>query len=942
MLRHERTAALRELDVEPHRDESRAPGKVTRTSKLPESAGSQPQVIAATSVVEPAAVIRRPGVDFAFRPDVHAAPIQLERMPGETPSVGRAQVDHVAGSGLSGGAMELPFLDKIQPAFGSHSLVSVRAFMDDRSASACRSLGAAAYTCGESIGFRGSPSLHTAAHEAAHVVQQRSGVDPAGAGDRWETHADRVADLVVAGRSAEPLLNQLGPSRGGGGRAVQLKKAKPLKREPIPGEVRRYVLQRDLAHYELVRGKWARLGDLKTGKNVEVDERRRRARAGGEFVPARSVSGDKASGPVRWVKLVELRAATKIADRLQPLPRLVCKDIRVSGRALIVIVWNLRAYQGKPAAQLIRRIVGDVRAKFSANNKKGPIKLDGFYVELNGTQYMPTQTLPRKLPQDLPLALPLISNSTCRELGFDFNNKGLRQLTGVGKRAVGDAALHTLLERRLDANLGAVRASRKLSSNARKLITDPKQAKAYRKAILLHAQAHGAAFAKLRRRLAGKWHDAKQRSRLTDLASLVAIVNEGALRLSSTRTWGVGGMPEAVLLEQIAHYYTYHPKTADRSWLAERGYRIVGNYDKKHDCQWTIFAPNEVGRRFGRSWVVSFRGTEGSKDVKADVGNLVVGQEQFVCNIGDIAKSLAVCKSNPVVTGHSLGGALAQLAACYLPQMVKKVVTFQSPGIDKASIKRLDDYNKNPKNAGRKIYSEHHLANDDVVIKYAGQGRTKGNIYEYQQQHLGISHKKFPVTASQRAATGNHARGGNTRMPDFKKNPAVYSTTSRRPQANHSLNGWIEAGRRRLANKHKRKIAELQFKQMQRTTRALNAGKGVAHVRREIARMNAAIARERKKYLRGWERLQKRRRSYFTWQLRRAKTKAEKRKWRRLLHQHDRTLNARRRKQDPHHGHRGDALRQAAKLEAAIKAWQRRQRSRKSSTKRPAGRVNTR
>jgi uncharacterized protein GlcG (DUF336 family) len=59
--------------------------------------------------------------------------------------------------------------------------------------------------------------LHTAAHEAAHVVQQRGGVQLRGgvgiSGDVYERHADEV----VAGGSAESLLDRLAPGPGHGG-----------------------------------------------------------------------------------------------------------------------------------------------------------------------------------------------------------------------------------------------------------------------------------------------------------------------------------------------------------------------------------------------------------------------------------------------------------------------------------------------------------------------------------------------------------------------------------------------------------------------------------------------------------------------------------------------------------------------------------------------------
>jgi hypothetical protein len=81
-----------------------------------------------------------------------------------------------------------------------------------------RAIGAEAYATGNHVAFAGAPSLHIAAHEAAHVVQQRGGVQLKGGvgtvGDAYEQHADAVADAVVQGRSAEGLLDPYAPSSG--------------------------------------------------------------------------------------------------------------------------------------------------------------------------------------------------------------------------------------------------------------------------------------------------------------------------------------------------------------------------------------------------------------------------------------------------------------------------------------------------------------------------------------------------------------------------------------------------------------------------------------------------------------------------------------------------------------------------------------------------------
>jgi hypothetical protein len=90
-----------------------------------------------------------------------------------------------------------------------------------------RAMGAQAFATGNHVAFASAPDLHTAAHEAAHVVQQRAGVQLKGGvgevGDTYERHADAVADRVVAGESAQELLDHhaAASSTAGRGAAVQ-------------------------------------------------------------------------------------------------------------------------------------------------------------------------------------------------------------------------------------------------------------------------------------------------------------------------------------------------------------------------------------------------------------------------------------------------------------------------------------------------------------------------------------------------------------------------------------------------------------------------------------------------------------------------------------------------------------------------------------------------
>jgi hypothetical protein len=113
----------------------------------------------------------------------------------------------VAAAGVEGAAAPLPHLEAIQSSFGPHDVTGVRAQVGGAGADASDALGAEAYATGDRVAFASSPSLHTAAHEAAHVVQQRAGVQLEGgvgqAGDAYEQHADAVADAVVRGERAD-------------------------------------------------------------------------------------------------------------------------------------------------------------------------------------------------------------------------------------------------------------------------------------------------------------------------------------------------------------------------------------------------------------------------------------------------------------------------------------------------------------------------------------------------------------------------------------------------------------------------------------------------------------------------------------------------------------------------------------------------------------------
>jgi hypothetical protein len=145
----------------------------------------------------------------------------------------------VASRGIAGPGAPLPHLDAIQRSFGEHDVSGVEAHVGSQAADANQALDALGYTLGNHVAFAAPPDLHTAAHEAAHVVQQRAGVhlrDGVGkVGDSYERQADAVAERVVRGESASDLLVR---STGSATPVVQ-RQGKELKPEKPPSDLPR-------------------------------------------------------------------------------------------------------------------------------------------------------------------------------------------------------------------------------------------------------------------------------------------------------------------------------------------------------------------------------------------------------------------------------------------------------------------------------------------------------------------------------------------------------------------------------------------------------------------------------------------------------------------------------------------------------------------------------
>ncbi len=165
-----------------------------------------------------------------------AALLGLQRTIGNRRVVQRAQrraaptrdpatIDAAARHGTRGPGGPLPFLAQIQRSFGHHDVSHLQAHTGPTAAEGARAMDAVAFAAGDHVAFAQRPTLHLAAHEAAHVIQQRGGVQLKSGvgevGDVHERHADEVADRVTRGESAEALLDTYRPQATASTGAVQ-------------------------------------------------------------------------------------------------------------------------------------------------------------------------------------------------------------------------------------------------------------------------------------------------------------------------------------------------------------------------------------------------------------------------------------------------------------------------------------------------------------------------------------------------------------------------------------------------------------------------------------------------------------------------------------------------------------------------------------------------
>ncbi|BBC22649.1 lipase family [Pseudanabaena sp. ABRG5-3] len=128
--------------------------------------------------------------------------------------------------------------------------------------------------------------------------------------------------------------------------------------------------------------------------------------------------------------------------------------------------------------------------------------------------------------------------------------------------------------------------------------------------------------------------------------------------------------------------------------------------------------------------VLAFKGTDFGKtgDALADADPVAVGFTAFKLKQEQIQGLISQAGGKVVVTGHSLGGALAQHAASAFTGNISKVVTFQAPGISQEQVRQFNN-NVNDMEEDERPEVVHHLATGDIVDLAGGKHIGGSGLY---------------------------------------------------------------------------------------------------------------------------------------------------------------------------------------------------------------------
>lgn len=221
---------------------------------------------------------------------------------------------------------------------------------------------------------------------------------------------------------------------------------------------------------------------------------------------------------------------------------------------------------------------------------------------------------------------------------------------------------------------------------------------------------------------------------------------------------------------------------ADQQLLNSWGYQSTVSADQEVvDPETGLYAvrfdPLEGEAGKDRKSVLAFRGTEAVtkdqsswsdplgifNDIVADSAS-AVGANQYEANAEAIRALMEAGTDETVLTGHSLGGYLAQRVAAENADHTDSVVTFQAGGIDE---RHADAFEK--ANADGHIDVRHHQTSNDIVHR-AGEDRLDGTFFDHVAKD-GVFAHALPLMYDDRDTTSLAEAGHGKTVTTYDHDP---------------------------------------------------------------------------------------------------------------------------------------------------------------------------
>ncbi|MCA9997545.1 MAG: DUF4157 domain-containing protein [Anaerolineales bacterium] len=181
--------------------------------------------------------------------------------------------------------------------------------------------------------------------------------------------------------------------------------------------------------------------------------------------------------------------------------------------------------------------------------------------------------------------------------------------------------------------------------------------------------------------------------------------------------------------EIIAHVLAYRDviSSTGSKLLEKWGYEdhwVTTINDESTSLFAGLLMPNPEKKHLQRIPIIAFRGSKEWEDLLiSDTHPIAVGYDQFIANKNIISQLISEAGGKVDVTGHSLGGALAQHAAAAFPSKINRVVTFQSPAISEEQAESFRSFGDRPP-------VTHHIATGDIVDT-AGESHLEGGFFRH-------------------------------------------------------------------------------------------------------------------------------------------------------------------------------------------------------------------